>query len=276
MKPVISAAVFFLTYYLSTSPLYAQVIINEISPASDPEWVELYNNSDQEINLEGWEVADDETSTGHFNVTITQEKQNPVISGHSFLVVEGGTSGLSNTSDMVFLYDQSNNIIDQYFYEKGKTNKTFSRIPDGNGQFTANTDPTPNSPNQAPIIVSTSTPTPTPTSAVASTITPSSTPKPASTLTPIPTAKIIVTPTPTFDLEDPDSSSSSIDLVLGELNSLPQSSDPDQLEQSLTETDQPKLPLWITFTGAGILLGTLGFSAYQIYRRNQPSAKITQ
>ena len=36
---------------LSTAPAHAQVVVNEVSPVSSPEWVELYNTSSASASL---------------------------------------------------------------------------------------------------------------------------------------------------------------------------------------------------------------------------------
>jgi len=246
---------------LFSSPVLAQVVINEISPASDPEWVELYNPFEISINLEGWEVADDETGTGHFYVTITKSNQDPVIPAYGFLIVEAPSGNLANASDQVSLYDASNNLVDDYLYNGGKTGKTFSRIPDGSGEFvlTAASKGTNNQePTQKPISTPTPTssqepnPTTTPTSQVTNTLTPSI----KKTSTPTETATITASET-----EYPT-------LILGE------STTPTPEEQSEPPTPdqkQPLLPLIITATGILVLASTAGFFAYRHYYTSKRS-----
>lgn len=162
----------------------AQIVINEFSAKTDPEWVEVYNTSTQSANLEGWEIADG-NSISSDDLTLSG-----IIDPKSFLVFERPKGWLNDGGDTIKLFDNSTpsgQLIDSFMYTSARQDKTISRIPDGSGDFMSNTDPTKGGPNQAPPTpTEEDTPTPTPTSTLTPTSAPTSTstPTPTSTLTP--------------------------------------------------------------------------------------------
>ncbi len=162
---VLIPLVFLLTVFLALPfPVYASVVINEFSASSDPEWIELYNTSTTEVNLNGYKITDsNKKTTDDINLTGT-------ISGTGFIVFEHDKGWLNNdTVDTISLYISatSSTPIDSISYSGSDPDTSYSRIPDGTGSFIANTDPTPNAPNQAPptpTLTNTPTLTPTPNS----------------------------------------------------------------------------------------------------------------
>ncbi len=80
--------------------LYNDIVINEImyAPASEePEWVEIYNQSSDEINLKGWKFSDYSTS----RIIIDQE----------FFISPGGFMVLTRDSSVLDFYDVPSPII---------------------------------------------------------------------------------------------------------------------------------------------------------------------
>jgi len=126
------------------------------------EWVELYNTSDQSINLDGWYVWDASDGAGN-KVYITADNTSPAtttISGSSWLVVYMNKAIFNNTGDTVKLFDNSNTLVDSHAYnvsdfceaeptpgDENSTdasagtcldvppNKSYARIPDGIGDW---------------------------------------------------------------------------------------------------------------------------------------------
>lgn len=281
---VLTAYIFLTSYWLIfPSSVYAQVVINEVSPASDPEWVELYNTSDQQINLEGWEVTDNDSGSGLFAITITQALQNPNIPAKGHLVVYGGAgkTRLSNSSESVYLYDnQSEDPKDSVSYSTTiKSNESYARSPDGTSNWVI-TNSSVNAANQSPTSTPASTPTVTltPTQSPTSTSTPkpTNTPKPNPTSTPSPTPTKLVTssPTPSKSEESPDPEKNENqevgqELVLG---------DTAQNSPTITPTPEPEnkrkvIPTVLTITGLLVIASALGFLGYKHYK---PSVKITK
>src|SRR3989344_6333193 len=84
------------------------VIINEFSSASETEWVELLNTTDEPIDLDGWKLTE-----------LTSPQEEPV---EEDLLVLSGTlpaggllvfevKGLNNSGDSIGLYDNSGTLL---------------------------------------------------------------------------------------------------------------------------------------------------------------------
>lgn len=124
--------------------LSQSIVINEImyAPLTDanefmgeqledqPEWIELYNRSEETIDLQNWSFSDSDTAS-RFQISNYSLKIQP----DSFLiiadfplsavvfpnipapvVVTSQFPSLNNTSDAVYLYDLNHNIIDHLVY----------------------------------------------------------------------------------------------------------------------------------------------------------------
>lgn len=122
---------------------HAAIIINEImpNPATDEalnEWVELYNNESIAINVSGWSIGDnadnDSIEGGLYN------KEGTIIAPLGFAIVTADATraynnfnassdavklysndnsignGLSNSEDVIYIYDNNNNLIDKKEY----------------------------------------------------------------------------------------------------------------------------------------------------------------
>jgi len=112
------------------------IVINEIyavSSSSDQhDWIELFNPTNDDIDLSDYFLVDDELSSKAFYLSST-------LKSHDFLVVEKITGGftfdLSSTDETLFLkFDAgaTDQIIDQVSYEQTfKTGISLSRIPNG-------------------------------------------------------------------------------------------------------------------------------------------------
>jgi len=185
---IIAAAIFLLLPKF----VLAQVVINEFSSNSDPEWVELYNTSlDQTIDLSGWQIVDgNKIDTDDLNLTGDIPPQD-------FRFFERKKGWLNNDGDTVGLKNAQDELVDEIIYGGGgvvavpAADGSAGRSPDGADSWIVFDIPTKNSANPTP------TPTPTPAPTSASTPTPTSTPTPAPnppTSTPTPKAS---TPTPT-------------------------------------------------------------------------------
>ncbi|MGE5500273.1 MAG: lamin tail domain-containing protein, partial [Syntrophothermus sp.] len=109
------------------------LVINEIMPdpgGTEPEWLELYNNSDFSINLKGWAVA--VTSPAQYKTAISE--RDLIIDPGKFIVLSRDSSigsyypgisfqicrfrQLSNYNDAVSVYDQKGNLTDSVYYKK--------------------------------------------------------------------------------------------------------------------------------------------------------------
>lgn len=139
------------------------------------EWVELYNNSDADVDVTGWYLRD--STPGEGNKTPINAEHIlaalPVVPAHGWFVVYMNKPIYNNTGDTVRLFDDSDNLIDSYTYtgdpdyceieptpgEENSAittgdcggvppNKSYARIPDGIGAW-VDPIPTPLAPNKA-------------------------------------------------------------------------------------------------------------------------------
>ena len=172
---------------------FAQVVINELlpNPIDGPDWVELYNTTDEDVSLNGW-ILDDEGTT-----TNMVEIKEASISAKGFLVFAVG-SRLNKNSDTIYLKNNEGLTIDKYSYtEDPGSGVSFGRMPDG-GDWGICFSPTKMGANNC--FFPSPTPIPSPTPTFIPTNTPTSKPQ-TPTPTPTPTAKLSIptstsTPTP--------------------------------------------------------------------------------
>ena len=190
-QKVICSFLFALIWILFLSgKVFGQVVINEFSSNSDPEWVELYNTLDSPIDLTGWFIKDEVQNPKVLSGTIT---------GHGYFVFENREGWLNNSGgDTITLLDNSlpSGQINQIIYGKSNSivgtpafDKSAGRSPDGSSNWVNQLDWTKLSANPIP-----QTPTPMPTDIPEPEDTPTPTATPTSAPTPIP--KPTVTPTP--------------------------------------------------------------------------------
>ena len=103
------------------------VLINEF--VSDPadgevEWLELYNMSGKDVNLDGWII---EEGSGAKTILKT------VISNYTFVIIEKPNGNLNNKGDIIILKDTEGVLIDQVAYgdwDDGQTGNNASVASD--------------------------------------------------------------------------------------------------------------------------------------------------
>ncbi|MBU1993056.1 lamin tail domain-containing protein [Patescibacteria group bacterium] len=146
------------------------VVINEFLPnpagadkdlMPEGEWVELYNRSDFDIDVNEWYLYDDLDShplrisaVNSDNDEDVGDEGETIVPSHGWLVVylNGAYNGWLNNGggDAVRLYDgpvDSGQLIDSYSYVgNAPENKSFARIPDGSDNW-FDPIPTPGRPN---------------------------------------------------------------------------------------------------------------------------------
>lgn len=178
----------------------ASVVINEIfaNPENEEdEFIELFNNSDSEIDLANWKIKDLVKS-----YTIIDLKIPP----KSFLLLEKSLTGiaLNNSDEEVTIVNSTDTVVDAFTYSETIEGKTWSRFPDGTGSFSDGTSPTKGFQN-----ASAPTPTPLPTNTPTPTNVPTPTKEPTPTKSPTATKAPTSTKSPTLalnrsDVEDED------------------------------------------------------------------------
>ena len=118
----------------------------------DGEWVELYNNSDTEININGWYLYDsDDDHELEINSTnvdtdndLSDTNDLPVVLAHGWLRIYRNSDGdfsLNNDGDEIRLYngqigDTGVELIDQFIYQNDVADgEIWQRSPDGIGSW---------------------------------------------------------------------------------------------------------------------------------------------
>jgi len=172
------SSIFFL-FFASNVEALAEVVINEFSPASSPEWVELYNPTGNEVSLDGFVIY------FHSTTDTTQKRvfcSNYKIAPQGFLLIET-TRYLADTGDTIIL-KQYDDIVDTVSYGAGQAiptltpNQSAKRNPDGSPNWEVSNEPSKNGE-----VLSFSCPTPTPSPTPSPTPTPTqSSEKPKATL----------------------------------------------------------------------------------------------
>lgn len=164
-----------------------KIVLNEFSPhpsTGNKEWVEFYNPDG--IDMASYWVDDDidflnDSGNSNKKILSTLIKTNPKL---PYIEL---SSMLNNDSDLVVLFDNLGNVLDQYEYKTDSgEDVAVGRTPDGTGIFQTLAEATRGNSNSAP--APTQTPTPAPTA------TPTKEPTPTKTPTVLPTK--IPTPLP--------------------------------------------------------------------------------
>lgn len=189
-------------FYLSSNLTSAQVVINEVSSATDTEWVELFNTSSSSASLQNYSIYFDASSTTQKRLFCDNDSIPPL----GYKIIHITSHYLNNTGDTVILKIGDDNT-DSISYGTGQTLKaptstqSISRSPDGAGSWLILDLPSPTgeevsfscptptpepTPTQNPTPVPTNTPSPIPTPTKTPTPVPSRTPTPRPTITPIP------------------------------------------------------------------------------------------
>jgi DNA/RNA endonuclease YhcR with UshA esterase domain len=129
---------------------YGGVIISEIYPNpidGGKEFVELYNTTDKDIDLQNWKL--DDIPNGGSSI----QSLSGIIPARGFLLLESG-SGLkiilNNDQDSVILYDPDGNIQSQVDYTMKASQKGYSYMYVDN-IWIWNASPSPNAINVAPL-----------------------------------------------------------------------------------------------------------------------------
>ncbi len=120
------------------------MIINEFLPNpvgkdTDGEWIELFNNSQEVIALDGWRIKD---TSGKIFIFKNQE-----INPGEYLVLDYKTTkiSLNNNGETIFLYNQKGDLIDRAeFVGPAPEGKSLARQ---NNQFVFTDKPTPGKTN---------------------------------------------------------------------------------------------------------------------------------
>lgn len=143
--------VFTIVFLSSLSPAFTQdIVINELmadneASLQDPageydDWLELYNNSDELIDLSGWYMSDDANELNEWVFPVGTS-----IDANGFLIVwcdedleqEGlhADFKLSANGESIYLCTPDLGIVQEITYSDAITDQSYSRVPNGTGDF---------------------------------------------------------------------------------------------------------------------------------------------
>jgi len=141
---------------LTPTPLAKKIFINEFLPApyqdwnhdnvldAGDEWIELYNASNQAVDLSGWQIDDAKNGSAPYQIPDGTQ-----LDARSFMLLFARDTnvGLNNDGDTVRLLYPDDTVADKYKYEPIETNKSYARVPDGAAKWSTLCLPTPGAPN---------------------------------------------------------------------------------------------------------------------------------
>ncbi len=122
-----------------------QIYINEILSTGSPDWVELYNPNNFDVDLGGWHTWDPSTTGAHYilpPLTIIPAK------GFLVLLCDDGNNGLhtnyklSSAGETVWLGNTTGAVVDSVVFPALTTGTSYGRKPDGAPTFEIFTTPT--------------------------------------------------------------------------------------------------------------------------------------
>src|SRR3989344_6375168 len=167
-----------LFFFLFPNKVFASdIVINEVSPASNPEWAELYNTSPDSVSLQSYTIDFGSDS---------QKKSfcdNDQIAGNSYKLIILTAFWLHNTNGDTVTLKNNSGTVDTVSYGPGSSLENPSnaqsivRSPDGSSNWTLTGNPTQQGDS---VSFECPTPTPTPTNSP----TPTDSPTPTKTPTP--------------------------------------------------------------------------------------------
>lgn len=116
----------------------SETALDEAGEADD--WIELYNNSADAIDLSGWTLSDDGLELDKFALP-----SGTTIEGNGYLIIwadkddaQGSMHAnfkLSSTGESIVLSNASGEIVDQLVYGSLETDQAYARNPNGTGDF---------------------------------------------------------------------------------------------------------------------------------------------
>ena len=140
---------------LSAPVGFQDIVINEFVASSDstsgiqapdggfPDWIELYNNTNTDVALDGFYLSDDIDFLKHWKFPT-----GTILPANDYLIVwadrdveESGLHSdfkLDKNSGQIFLTYEDMTILDSVTYSAQTTNVAFARIPNGVGDFIEN------------------------------------------------------------------------------------------------------------------------------------------
>ena len=126
--------------YVSATETTGTIRINEVEsnePTTDIDWVEIINTGTEKVDLSNWFITDNKDLERLAKNEEWRISEGTVLAPGEIIVVEHSDI-LDNLSlgkeDAVILYDNNNQQQDSFSYS-GHAVGTYSRVPDGTGEF---------------------------------------------------------------------------------------------------------------------------------------------
>jgi hypothetical protein len=127
-----------------------EIVINELMPVNSTtvsdqngefdDWIELYNPSSQSMDISGYHLSDKKSNLSKWSFP-----QGITVSGKGFLIVWADSDTtqpglhanfkLSSSGETVSLSKPGGSLIDQVSFSAQTLELSFSRYPDGTGEF---------------------------------------------------------------------------------------------------------------------------------------------
>ncbi len=265
VKNIRHISIFLILFLVLNFPqnTYAAIYINEVSPSTDIEWIELYNDSNVEVDLSGFLLKDNNSSdTDDLSIA-------GIIPGNGFLIFEHSEGWLNNGDDIIRLYNNAtpSAVIDEVSFENIDSNKSYARIPNGVNNWDETINVTKGSSNPTTTPEPTNEPTSEPTNQPTTQPTKSPSPTPSKTstpkATPIKTATAKTSPTPTEEAT-PEPTPESLDLSSSITNN--STSTPTGVVAGLSTTRKmPPTANILILSGAGFML----VGGYGLYKKKK-------
>ena len=125
-KLLIASIFLSVAFFIAPRIVFAQVVFNEVAwmgtkASSADEWIELYNNSNEPVSLEGWSLNENgnkliialKNSIAANSYYLIERTDDSVTNVPADLFGSWGGSGLSNDGEKISLKDSGGNIIDE-------------------------------------------------------------------------------------------------------------------------------------------------------------------
>lgn len=267
MKKIAFFIFLFLILSIRTSLASSAILINEFSALSEPDWVEIYNNSSEKINVGGW-VIRDSTESNKINLT-------GYICPNSFRKFDF-SNRLNNGGDIIKILDSESSTtpINEITYfsstiPEHQASQSTSRQSQGSENWQVLTSPSPENDESC---------FPEPTPSPQPSLSPS--PSPSSNPTPKSTPKISTKfPTPSPSPKPSDNQSKE---VLGEKtdNSTPSANLSSNYQDSPSPatgyTQESSQKIAGIFIGVGSVLVAISAAIYLWYKRLQDKPTINK
>jgi len=168
---------------LNTTKVFAAIHLNEIYPApqtGDSEWIELYNDENTSLDITNYYLID----LANNKIKLATDSAQPL-----GFIIATSSSILNNNGDTVFLKNNLNETLEVASYSGSfDSTKSYSRCPDGIGDWFSSNIITKNASNYPACIILTPTLTPT--------LEPTLTPETSGRINPSPTETQTPTPIP--------------------------------------------------------------------------------